>query len=164
MLVSHNAKICVTPNANPQREQVEYMSRWVSKAKFLRWPCTFHFLCVDFIRVGSRFSAEYGIQISDFQMIIWIHFIGTWLLFPAIPAPSLINCIYGVVVSSQNVADKAQHIATRDSGSEKSQNVNSFMAQKCALVRWLSVALTWPWPNISLGTVSRTPGLLNIEP
>ena len=21
-------------------------------ANFLRWPCTFHFLCVDFIRVG----------------------------------------------------------------------------------------------------------------
>ena len=30
-----NAKFCVIPNAN-----------------FSRWPCTFHFVCVDFIRVA----------------------------------------------------------------------------------------------------------------
>ena len=44
MLVSKNAKIwvtlnananiCVTPNANPQHKQVEYRSRWVPNAKF----------------------------------------------------------------------------------------------------------------------------------
>ena len=53
MLVSKNAKICVTPNtnskicvtvnANPQRKQVEYRSRWVPNAKFSRWPYTFLF-------------------------------------------------------------------------------------------------------------------------
>ena len=55
MLVSKNAKICVTPNANakfqypqrqPQRKSVEYKLRWVPKAKFSRWQCTFvFFLC-----------------------------------------------------------------------------------------------------------------------
>ena len=52
MLVSKNAKICVTPNANPQCEQVEYRWRWVPNANFSRWPCTFHVFCVDFICVG----------------------------------------------------------------------------------------------------------------
>ena len=37
---------------NPQRESVEYRLRWVPKAKRLRWPCTFHVFCVDFICVG----------------------------------------------------------------------------------------------------------------
>ena len=37
---------------NPQRESVEYRLRWVPNANFLHWPCTFHILCVDFIRVG----------------------------------------------------------------------------------------------------------------
>ena len=36
---------------NPQRESVEYRLRWVPNANILRWPCTFQFLCVDFIRV-----------------------------------------------------------------------------------------------------------------
>ena len=68
MLVSKNAKICVTPNANakicitpkanPQREQVEYRLCWVPNAKFSHWPCTFNFFGVNFIRVGSRFSVE----------------------------------------------------------------------------------------------------------
>ena len=35
MLVSKNAKICVTPNANRQSEQVEYRSHLVPNAKFL---------------------------------------------------------------------------------------------------------------------------------
>ena len=38
-----------------QRESVEYRLRWIPNAKFLRWPCTFLFVCADFIRVGSRF-------------------------------------------------------------------------------------------------------------
>ena len=37
---------------NPQSESVEYRLRWVPNANFLRWPCTFHFFGVDFIRVG----------------------------------------------------------------------------------------------------------------
>ena len=28
-----NVKICVTPNANPQHEQVEYRWRWVPNAR-----------------------------------------------------------------------------------------------------------------------------------
>ena len=65
MVVSKNAKICitpnakhkicVTPNANPQRESVEYRI-------FLLSPCTFHFVGVNFIRVGSRFSVDYGLK------------------------------------------------------------------------------------------------------
>ena len=60
MLVSKNAKICVTLNAKPQSESVEYGLCWVPYAKFSRWSCTFNLLCVDFIRVGSLFSVEYG--------------------------------------------------------------------------------------------------------
>ena len=62
MLVSKNDKICVTPNANPQCESVEYRLRWVPNAKFSCWPCAFHFHCVDFICVGSRVSVEYGLK------------------------------------------------------------------------------------------------------
>ena len=52
MLVSKNAKICVTPNANPQREQVEYRWRWVPNALFSCWPCRFHVVCVNFVCAG----------------------------------------------------------------------------------------------------------------
>ena len=58
MLVSKNAiicltpnekhKICVSPNANPQR---------VGHVHFI-------YVDVDFIRVGSRFSVEYGLKLS----------------------------------------------------------------------------------------------------
>ena len=44
--------ICVTPDTNPRCQSVEYRWRWVPNANFLRWPCTFHFFGVDFIRVG----------------------------------------------------------------------------------------------------------------
>ena len=73
MLASKNAKICltpnakpkicVTPNANPPRESVEYRLHGVPNAKFLRWPCTFLFFCVEFIRVWSRFSVAYGLNV-----------------------------------------------------------------------------------------------------
>ena len=65
MLVSKNSKIsfasndkpkiCVTPNATPQRKAVEYRLR----STFLCWPSAFHFFGVDFIGVGSRFSVDY---------------------------------------------------------------------------------------------------------
>ena len=52
MMVSKNAKICVTlntkhkicvtPNAKSQCEPMEYRLRWVPTAKCLRWPCRFH--------------------------------------------------------------------------------------------------------------------------
>ena len=64
-----NAKICVIPNANPQRKSVEYRLRWVPNAKFSRWPCTFHF-CINFIPIGSRFSVEYGLNV----FLLWPFF------------------------------------------------------------------------------------------
>ena len=52
--VTHNAnpKICVTPNAKPLCEQVEYRSRWVPNVSGWHWPCRFHVVCVNFIHVG----------------------------------------------------------------------------------------------------------------
>ena len=40
--------ICVTPDANPRRQSVEYRWRWVPNANFLRWPCTFPFFWCRF--------------------------------------------------------------------------------------------------------------------
>ena len=62
MLVSKNAKICVTPNPKPQHESVEYGLCWVPNATFSRWHCTSLFVGVDFIHVGFRFSVEYGLN------------------------------------------------------------------------------------------------------
>ena len=55
ILALPNAKICVSPDANPRRQSVEYRWRWV----FWHWPCIFHAyfmyisccLCIIF-RVG----------------------------------------------------------------------------------------------------------------
>ena len=45
---------------------VEYRLRWVPNAKLLRWPCTFHVFCVDFICVWcptqTQFPVEYGLK------------------------------------------------------------------------------------------------------
>ena len=61
-----NPKTCVTPNANPQRQSVEYRWRWVPNAKFLRWACTFHVVYVNFVGVGhptqTQFPVEYGLK------------------------------------------------------------------------------------------------------
>ena len=78
MLVSKNAKICVspnakpkncvTPNANPKRKSVEYRLRLVPNAKFSRWPCTFHVVCAHFIcddyPTGTQFAMEYGLKVT----------------------------------------------------------------------------------------------------
>ena len=65
MLVSENAKICVSPDAKPQSPPVEYRLRWVPGVGSLRWACTFHIFGVDFICVGkptqTQFSVEYGL-------------------------------------------------------------------------------------------------------
>ena len=57
-------KNCVSPDAKPQRQPVEYRLRWVPGVGSLHWACTFHIFCVDFICVGhltqTRFSVEYG--------------------------------------------------------------------------------------------------------
>ena len=70
MLVSENAKICVSPDAKPQRKPVEYRLRWVPGIGSLRWACTFHIFCVDFICVWwptqTQFSVEYGLNPLQF--------------------------------------------------------------------------------------------------
>ena len=38
----------------PQREQVEYRSRWVPSRPGSRWPCTFHVVCVTSFVLGSQ--------------------------------------------------------------------------------------------------------------
>ena len=53
-------------NFSPTRVS-EIWLRWVPNANFLRWPCTFNFVCVDFIRVGwptrTPFPVEYGLNL-----------------------------------------------------------------------------------------------------
>ena len=66
MLVSKNAKICLTPNAkhkicvspnaNTQRKSVEYRLHWVPNATFLYGPVHLIIVDVDFIPVGSCFQ------------------------------------------------------------------------------------------------------------
>ena len=45
---------------------MEYRLRWVPGVGFLRWACTFHIFCADFICVGhptqTRFLVEYGLN------------------------------------------------------------------------------------------------------
>ena len=52
MLVSENAKICISPDAKPQHQPVEYRLLWVPGVRSFHWACTFHIFCVDFICVG----------------------------------------------------------------------------------------------------------------
>ena len=80
MLVSKNAKICVTPNANSkicvtpnanlQLESVEYRWRWVFWRWYSRWPCIFHVVCASFSALATRKLADAksdssGIQASE---------------------------------------------------------------------------------------------------
>ena len=87
-LVSKNAKICVTPNANPERKSVEYWWIWG-----MHWSCTFHVVCVNFSCVGyptqTSFQWNIGLRIdycdqrpfwershiSGVNCMIWTHFI-----------------------------------------------------------------------------------------
>ena len=72
MLVSKNTKICITPNANakicvtpntkPQRESLEYRLCWAQTQNSCIGHVYFIFAGVDFIRIGSRFSKEYGLK------------------------------------------------------------------------------------------------------
>ena len=66
ILALPNTKICVTPDANPRRQSVEYRWHWVPNAKFSHWACTFHIVYVNFICVGhptqTCFSVEYGLK------------------------------------------------------------------------------------------------------
>ena len=61
---------------DPQRESVEYRLRWVPNANFLRWPCTFHIFCEDFICVGYPTRTPFPVELwalclslsSDFSL------------------------------------------------------------------------------------------------
>ena len=76
MLASEKANICISPNANPRRQPVEYRWRWV----FWRWPCIFHVyfmyisccLCIIF-RVGY---ARIGTRKGRFQWNLGLRTIG----------------------------------------------------------------------------------------
>ena len=37
---------------NAQRMRVEYRSHWVSSGWGSHWPCRFHVVCVNYIRMG----------------------------------------------------------------------------------------------------------------
>ena len=56
-------KSCVSPDANPRRQSVEYRWRWAFWHWGWPWSCTFHVVYVNFICVGhpmqTRFSVEY---------------------------------------------------------------------------------------------------------
>ena len=57
-------KICVSPNANPQRESVAFRLRWVPNAKCSRWPCTFFFvLCRFHLRWVPLFSEIWALKL-----------------------------------------------------------------------------------------------------
>ena len=47
-------KICITPDANPRRQSVEYRWRWAFWHWGWRWACTFHVVYVNFICVGIQ--------------------------------------------------------------------------------------------------------------
>ena len=55
-------KICVTPNAKPQRKPMEYRLCWVPNAKSSVGHVHFISFGVNFIRIGFRFSVEYGLK------------------------------------------------------------------------------------------------------
>ena len=57
-----NAKICVTPNTKPQRQSVEHKLRWSQTQKFYVGHVHFFFFGAHFICIGSSFSVEYGLN------------------------------------------------------------------------------------------------------
>ena len=77
MLGSKNAKICVTPNTNFKICITPNVSQWnigcvgsqtqISRVGHIH----FIFVCVDFIRVGSRFSVEYGLKDLNGLITTW---------------------------------------------------------------------------------------------
>ena len=64
MLVSKNAKICVTPNANakfcvtPNANSQPPTRAGRIYAKFLHWPCRFHVVCASFSTLATRKLAK----------------------------------------------------------------------------------------------------------
>ena len=65
ILALPNAKICVTPDANPMRQSVVYRWCWV----FWHWPCIFHvyfmYISCIFHLVCASFSALATRKLAD---------------------------------------------------------------------------------------------------
>ena len=61
-----NPKMCVTPDANPRHQSVEYRWHWAFWHWGWCWACTFYVVYVNFICIGhptqTRFSVEYGLK------------------------------------------------------------------------------------------------------
>ena len=70
-----NPIVCVTSDANPRRQSVEYRWRWAVWRSGWRWAFTFHVVYVNFICVGhptqTRFSVEYGLKTLRGQRYLW---------------------------------------------------------------------------------------------
>ena len=61
ILALTNAKICVSPDANPRRQSVEYMWHWVcgvGHVYFMYISCIFHVVCASFSALAMRKSAD----------------------------------------------------------------------------------------------------------
>ena len=79
MLVSNNAKICltpnakhktcVTPNAKPNVSQRNIGCLGSPMQNFRAGHVHFSFFCVDFFRVGSCFSVKYGLKVSKLFVV-----------------------------------------------------------------------------------------------
>ena len=55
-------KSCVLPDAKPKRKPVEYRLRWVPTQNLGVGHVHFTFFGANFIRVGSLFPVEYGLN------------------------------------------------------------------------------------------------------
>ena len=84
ILALPNAKICVSPDANPRRQSVEYRCRWV----FWRWPCIFH---VYFMYILCIFHVY-------FMLFVHMGFILSYMKF-------IIKLIFGKLFCTQNLKD-----------------------------------------------------------
>ena len=75
VLPNTKPKSYVLTDAKPKRKPVEYRLRWVPGVGSLRWACTFHIFCVDFICIGwptqTHFSVEYGLYCFILGKVIW---------------------------------------------------------------------------------------------
>ena len=58
------------PNANPNTSQWIWFA--LSKLELgLRWACTFHVVCVNFVRIGTLFFfVEYGFNSIDLVQLV----------------------------------------------------------------------------------------------
>ena len=68
---SVNANICITPNANPQCNQVEYRWRWVPNAKFSHWPFRFHVVFASFSALATRKLANANADSGGIRALDW---------------------------------------------------------------------------------------------